>query len=46
MRILAGAPLGGASNEWGRGRRQFLSIYVPTSSQTLEMGVKISKIIA
>jgi len=31
MRIFAGVPLGGASNEWSCRRRQFLAIWVATS---------------
>jgi len=38
MRILAGIPLGGDFKwEWGCWRRQFLAIWVATSSETLEI---------
>jgi len=39
LRILAGVPLGGDLKwQWGRWRRQFLAIWVVTSSETSERG--------
>jgi len=37
MGIFAGVPLGGASNDSGFRRRQFLAIWVATSLETLEI---------
>ena len=43
MRILAGVPLGGGLKwEWGGWRRQFLAIWVATSSETSEIRPAIS----